>query len=117
MKVYLDNSATTAMASEVIEAMLPYFADEMGNAQSVHSFGQRAKAGIEKARREIATLINAAPTEIVFVSGGTEADNLAVRGAADANRKHGRHIITTKIEHPAVLATCEALETDGYRVT
>ena len=117
MKVYLDNSATTAMASEVIEAMLPYFANEMGNAQSVHSFGQRAKAGIEKARREVAALINAAPTEIVFVSGGTEADNLAVRGVAEANRKHGRHIITTKIEHPAVLATCEALESDGYRVT
>ena len=117
MKVYLDNSATTAMAAEVIEAMLPYFANEMGNAQSVHSFGQRAKAGIEKARREVAALINAAPTEIVFVSGGTEADNLAVRGVAEANREHGRHIITTKIEHPAVLATCEALESDGYRVT
>ena len=117
MKVYLDNSATTAMASEVIEAMLPYFANEMGNAQSVHSFGQRAKAGIEKARREVAALINAAPTEIVFVSGGTEADNLAVRGVAEANREHGRHIITTKIEHPAVLATCEALESYGYRVT
>ena len=117
MKVYLDNSATTAMASEVIEAMLPYFADEMGNAQSVHSFGQRAKAGIEKARREVAALINVAPTEIVFVSGGTEADNLAVRGVAEANRERGRHIITTRIEHPAVLATCEALETNGFRVT
>jgi cysteine desulfurase len=117
MKVYLDNSATTAMASEVIDAMLPYFADEMGNAQSVHSFGQRAKAGIEKARREVAAMINAAPTEIVFVSGGTEADNLAVRGIAEANRDHGRHIITTRIEHPAVLATCEAVEASGYRVT
>ena len=117
MKVYLDNSATTPMAAEVIEAMLPYFADEMGNAQSVHSFGQRAKAAVERARRELAALINAAPSEIVFVSGGTEADNLAVRGIADAHRDHGRHIITTKIEHPAVLATCEALEVDGYRVT
>ena len=105
------------MASEVIEAMLPYFAEDMGNAQSVHSFGQRAKAGIEKARREVAALINAAPTEIVFVSGGTEADNLALRGIAEANRDRGRHIITTKIEHPAVLATSEALETAGYRVT
>lgn len=117
MRVYLDNSATTAMAPEVIEAMLPYFSDEMGNAQSVHSFGQRAKAAVEKARREVAALINAAPNEIVFVSGGTEADNLAIRGIAEAHRDHGRHIITTKIEHPAVLATCEALETAGFRVT
>jgi cysteine desulfurase len=117
MKVYLDNSATTAMAPEVIEAMLPYFSDEMGNAQSVHSFGQRAKAAVEKARREVAALINAAPAEIVFVSGGTEADNLAVRGIAEAHRDYGRHIITTKIEHPAVLATCELLEGAGYRVT
>ena len=117
MKVYLDNSATTAMAPEVIEAMLPYFSDEMGNAQSVHSFGQRAKAAVEKARREVAALINAAPAEIVFVSGGTEADNLAVRGIAEAHRDYGRHIITTKIEHPAVLATCDSLEGAGYRVT
>src|SRR6266850_3245655 len=117
MKVYLDNSATTAMAAEVTEAMLPYFAEEMGNAQSVHSFGQRAKAAVEKARREVAALINAAPSEIVFVSGGTEADNLAVRGIAEAHRNHGNHIITTKIEHPAVLATCEALASTGCRVT
>lgn len=117
MKVYLDNSATTAMAREVIEAMLPYFAEEMGNAQSVHSFGQRAKAAIEKARREVAALINAAPNEIVFLSGGTEADNSAIRGIAEAHRQSGNHIITTKIEHPAVLATCEALEQTGFRVT
>ncbi|MEK6409947.1 MAG: cysteine desulfurase NifS [Acidobacteriota bacterium] len=117
MRVYLDNSATTAMAPEVIEAMLPYFSQEMGNAQSVHSFGQRAKAAVEKARREVASLINAAPAEVVFVSGGTEADNLAVRGIADAHREYGRHIITTTVEHPAVLATCEALEAAGYRVT
>ena len=117
MKAYLDNSATTVVATEVVEAMLPYFSSEMGNAQSVHSFGQRAKAAVEKARREVAALINAAPSEIVFVSGGTESDNLAIRGIAEAHRDHGRHIITTKIEHPAVLATCEALESDGYRVT
>src|SRR6185295_16914359 len=117
MKVYLDNSATTAMAPEVIEAMLPYFSEEMGNAQSVHSFGQRAKSAIEKARRQVAALINASPTEIVFVSGGTEADNLAIRGIADAHRDRGHHIITTRIEHPAVLRTCEALEANGFRVT
>ena len=117
MKVYLDNSATTAMAAEVVEAVLPYFSEEMGNAQSVHSFGQRAKAAVEKARREVAALINALPAEIVFVSGGTEADNLAIRGIAEAHGDHGRHIITTRIEHPAVLAMCEALEAAGYRVT
>jgi cysteine desulfurase len=117
MKVYLDNSATTPMSPEVIEAMLPYFSDEMGNAQSVHSFGQRAKAAVEKARREVAALINAAPAEVVFLSGGTEADNFAIRGIAEAYRDHGQHIITSKIEHPAVLATCEALEEAGYRVT
>jgi cysteine desulfurase len=117
MRVYLDNSATTAMAPEAVEAMLPYFSEEMGNAQSVHSFGQRAKAAVEKARREVASLINAAPNEIVFVGGGTEADNFAIRGIAEAHRKSGNHIITTKIEHPAVLATCEALEQMGFRVT
>src|SRR5215813_9710673 len=117
MKVYLDNSATTPMASEVIEAMLPYFAEDMGNAQSVHSFGQSAKAGLEKARRQVAALINAAPSEITFLSGGTEADNFAIRGIAQAHVDSGRHIITTQIEHPAVLSTCEALEDEGFRVT
>src|SRR5216683_695455 len=117
MKVYLDNRATTAMAPEVIESMLPYFSEEIGNAQSVHSFGQRAKAAVERARRQVAAFINAAPGEVVFVSGGTEADNLAIRGIAEAHRAHGRHIITTKIDHPAVLATCEALESTGFRIT
>jgi cysteine desulfurase len=117
MKVYLDNSATTAMAPEVVESMLPYFSEEMGNAQSVHSFGQRAKAAVEKARRQVAAFINAAPAEVVFVSGGTEADNLAIRGVAEAHGSQGRHIITTRIEHPAVLATCRALETAGFRIT
>ncbi|MEK6300203.1 MAG: cysteine desulfurase NifS [Acidobacteriota bacterium] len=117
MRVYLDNSATTPVAPEVLDAMLPYFSEEIGNAQSVHSFGQRAKSAVEKARRQVAKLINASPAEIVFVSGGTEADNLAVRGVAEAHRDHGRHIITTKIEHPAVLATCESLEREGFRLT
>jgi cysteine desulfurase len=117
MRVYLDNSATTAVLPEVIEAMLPYFASEYGNAQSVHSFGQRAKAAVERARREVAALLNAAPTEMVFVAGGTEADNFAIRGIAETHCAHGRHLITTKIEHPAVLATCAMLEQAGFRVT
>lgn len=117
MRVYLDNSATTVMAAEVIEEMLPCFDVEFGNAQSVHSFGQRAKSIVERARREVAALINAAPSEIVFVAGGTEADNLAIRGIAESHRERGDHIITTSIEHPAVLATCESLERNGFRVT
>ncbi|HEY6329950.1 MAG TPA: cysteine desulfurase family protein [Blastocatellia bacterium] len=117
MTVYLDNSATTAVAPEVLDAMLPYFTKEMGNAQSVHSYGQRAKAALESARRDVARLIGALPTEIVFVSGGTEADNFAIRGSAEAKASSGRHIITTQIEHPAVLATCDALEREGFRVT
>jgi len=117
MRVYLDNSATTTAAPEVVAAMLPYFSDHMGNAQSVHSFGQQAKAALEASRRQVAALIGAAPTEIVFVSGGTEADNLAIRGIAKQFSERGRHIITTKIEHPAVLATAEALEAQGFFVT
>ncbi|MGH9763746.1 MAG: cysteine desulfurase family protein, partial [Blastocatellia bacterium] len=96
---------------------LPYFSDEIGNAQSVHSFGQRAKAALENARRQVAALINASPSEIVFVSGGTEADNQAIRGIADVHGARGKHIITTSIEHPAVLATCESLEQSGFNVT
>jgi cysteine desulfurase len=117
MRIYLDNSATTAVLPEVIEAMLPCFGETYGNAQSVHGFGQHAKSLVERARREVAGLINAAPGEIVFVAGGTEADNLAIRGIAAAHGKRGHHIITTKIEHPAVLATCQALEQTGAHVT
>lgn len=117
MNVYLDNSATTRVAKEVIDAILPYFSGDFGNAQSVHAFGQRAKSALEDARRQVAALLNAAPAEVVFVSGGTEADNLAIRGIAEAHQTSGRHLITTKIEHPAVLAMCEALEQRGYRVT
>jgi cysteine desulfurase len=115
VKVYLDNAATTALDREALEAMLPYFSEEMGNAQSVHSFGRRAKAAVEQARRQVASLIDADPTEIIFLSGGTEADNLAIRGAALAAK--GRHIITARIEHPAVLAACQSLEREGFRVT
>jgi len=117
MRVYLDNSATTAIAPEVLESMLPYFSDEMGNAQSVHSFGQRAKTAIENSRRSVARLVGAHPSEIVFVSGGTEADNLAIQGIAKWHGQFGRHIITTSTEHPAVLATCEALEKENFSIT
>jgi cysteine desulfurase len=117
MHVYLDNSATTAVLPEVIEAMLPCFGETYGNAQSVHGFGQRAKSLVERARREVAALVNAAPGEMVFVGGGTEADNLAIRGIVAARGGRPVHLITTRIEHPAVLATCQALEQAGAHVT
>jgi len=116
-RIYLDNSATTAVAPEVLEAMLPYFTEEIGNASSIHSFGQKAKAAVDSARRKVAELIAAEPNEIVFVSGGTEADNLAIKGIAQAHSARGRHIITSKIEHPAVINTCAALEKQGFAVT
>ncbi|HEU4387340.1 MAG TPA: IscS subfamily cysteine desulfurase [Blastocatellia bacterium] len=117
MKVYLDNSATTAVTPEVLEAMLPYFSDGFGNAQSVHSYGQRARAAVETARRQVSALIGASPAEIIFTSGGTESDNLAIRGVAEAHRSRGRHIVTTNIEHPAVTATCQSLERAGGEVS
>jgi cysteine desulfurase len=97
--------------------MLPYFYEEFGNASSVHSFGQRAKAALEQARAHVAELIGALPAEIVFTSGGTEANNLAIKGAAEVLGRHGRHVITTVIEHPAVLTTCQELEARGFEVT
>jgi len=116
-KIYLDNSATTPVDPEVLEVMWPYFANEFGNASSVHLFGQGAKAAVEQARAQVAQLIGADPREIVFTSGGTESDNLAVKGAAEALSRYGRHIITSNIEHPAVLSTCRALEKRGFAVT
>jgi cysteine desulfurase len=116
-RIYLDNSATTQTAAEVMAAMLPYFGEQFGNASSIHSFGQQAKAAIDRARRQVATLLNAEINEIVFVSGGTEADNLAIRGIAAGYRDKGNHIITSQFEHPAVINTCAALEKQGWRVT
>jgi cysteine desulfurase len=116
-KVYLDNSATTRVDEEVVRVMLPYFTEAYGNASSIHQWGQRAKQAIEDARAQVARLLNANPTEVTFLSGGTEADNLAIKGIAEAHAAHGRHIITSQIEHSAVLATCAQLEKEGWRVT
>jgi cysteine desulfurase len=115
MKAYLDNGATTRTASEVWEAMKPYFLDEYGNASSLHQWGRNASEALEKARAAIAFKLNASPGEIIFTSGGTESDNLAIKGIAHMHKKG--HIISSKIEHPAVLRTCEALEKEGYRIT
>jgi cysteine desulfurase len=115
-RVYLDNSATTPVVPEVLEAMMPYFAGEYGNASSLHAFGQAARQAVEKSREEIADTIGSSPSEIVFTSGATEANNLAIKGLLFAYPEK-RHIITSAIEHHAVLHTCQWLEAQGYEVT
>ncbi len=117
MKVYLDNAATTAMNKSVFEEMIPYLTDIYGNPSSVHLFGRKARQAIDKARDRVAAAINALPREIIFTGSGTEADNMAIVGVAHRFAKKGKHIITTTVEHHAVLHTCERLEKEGYRVT
>lgn len=116
-RIYLDHSATTPVAPEVLEAMLPYFSERFGNASSLHSFGLEAKQALEESREKVADLLGAEPEELIFTSGGTESDNLALKGIAYRNRKKGKHIITTSIEHPAVLEACRKLEAEGFEVT
>ncbi len=115
--VYLDHAATTPVDPEVVSAMMPYFAGAYGNPASLHAPGQEARRAVEAARDTIAAFINADPDEIVFTGGGTESDNLAIKGVAMAGRKHGDHIVTSCIEHHAVLETCRFLESQGFRVT
>lgn len=114
---YFDHSATTPMRPEVLEAMTPYLLEQYGNPSSVHAAGRSARAAIDKARRQIAQELNAKPTELIFTSGGTESDNYAIFGAAEAAREKGRHLITTRFEHHAVLHAFEELEKQGYDVT
>jgi cysteine desulfurase len=116
-RIYMDHAATTPLAPEVLEAMTPYFTDFYGNASSLHSFGREAKEAIEDARCKIALLIHAEPSEIIFTSGGTESDNLALKGIAWRNKKKGCHIITSSIEHPAILEVCKFLAKQGFEVT
>jgi cysteine desulfurase len=116
-RVYLDHSATTPADPRVVAAMLPYLSEKFGNASSVHSFGQEARAAVDRARREVAMLIGARSNEVVFTSGGTEANNLAIRGVCEAAEAHGRHLITSAIEHSSVRGICEALEKRGWEVT
>ncbi len=116
-RVYLDNSATTPVDSEVVEAMLPFLNGKFGNASSIHFFGQEARAAVDRARQQVAELVNARPAEIVFTSGGTEANNLAIRGLVEANDKYGKHIITSEIEHSAVKEVCEDLAKRGFEIT
>lgn len=116
-RVYLDYSSTTPVDERVLSRMLPYLAGKFGNASSVHFFGQEARAGVDLARRQVADLINAKPNDIVFTSGGTEANNLAIRGVCETYATHGRHIVTSNFEHAAVRETIDALEKRGWRVT
>src|SRR5437868_7388065 len=134
-RIYLDNSATTPVDPRVVEAMLPYLYGKFGNASSIHFFGQEARSAVDKARHQVADLLNARPNEIVFTSGGTEANNLAIRGLLEARQKRDSngagiagqkrdgngacppHIITSAIEHPSVKSVCEDLEKKGYSLT
>lgn len=116
-RIYLDNNATTQVPDSVREAMIPYLDMVHGNPSSIHTTGRDAREAVENARRQVARLINAQPRRIIFTGGGSEADNLALKGAAFSHRNQGNHIITTSIEHPAILSTCRFLEKLGYRVT
>jgi len=116
-RIYLDYAATTPTHPEVVKAMLPYFTEGFGNPSSIYSYGQEAKGALEEARDKVAALIGARDEEIVFTSGGTEADNFAIKGVAYANESKGNHVITSSIEHHAVIETCKFLERRGYRVT
>jgi cysteine desulfurase len=118
LPIYMDHNATTPVAPEVFAAMTPYFLTEFGNAASRnHAFGWAAESAVEKARGQVAALLGCKPIEVVFTSGATESDNLAIKGVAYAYRDRGRHLITTQIEHPAVLDSCKHLEKDGFEVT
>ena len=116
-RIYLDYNATTPVRPEVLEALLPYYCEQFGNPSSVHWAGRQVSGAVEKAREQVAALLNCAPAEVVFLSCGTEADNMALKGTVDALREKGNHIITTTVEHPAVLETCNYLEKTGCRVT
>jgi cysteine desulfurase len=115
--IYLDFAATTPVDAEVIEAMLPYFREAFGNPSSIHSFGQQARSVVEDAREKVSSFLGVKPAEIVFTSGGTESNNFAIKGIAWGNRKKGNHIITSAIEHHAVMEPCHFLEREGFEVT
>ncbi|WP_369902503.1 cysteine desulfurase family protein [Bacillus manliponensis] len=116
-RIYLDHAATSPAHREVVDKMIPYMTEVFGNPSSIHAFGRQSRQVVDEARRTCARSINANPNEIIFTSGGTEADNLALLGVARANRHKGTHIITTEIEHHAILHTCHVLETEGFTVT
>lgn len=115
--IYMDHAATTPVASEVVESMLPYFTEQFGNPSSIYRLGRQSLAALDSAHETVADVLNCRPTEIIFTGGGSEADNLAIKGIAHAPRRRGNHIITSSIEHHAVLHTCQQLEREGFRVS
>ncbi len=115
--IYFDHAATTKIKKEVIDVMMPYLVENFGNASSLYELGINSKIAIEKSRKQVANFIKCEPEEIYFTSGGTESDNIAIKGIAYANRNKGNHIITSKIEHNAILNSCRALEKKGFKVT
>ena len=116
-EIYFDNSATTPIKAEVLNEMMPFLTTEYGNASSLYSIGRKSKKAIENARKQVAELINCNPNEIYFTAGGSESDNMALKGFAYANKEKGNHIITSKIEHPAILETCKTLEKQGFEIS
>jgi cysteine desulfurase len=116
-RIYLDHSATTPMDKEVLAEMLPYFTEKFGNPSSIHAYGREVKKAVEEAREKVAKAIGAQTQEIIFTSGGTEADNMAIKGVALANTKKGKHIITSAVEHHAILDTCKFMKQNGYEIT
>ncbi len=115
--IYLDHAATTKLDKNVLDEMMPYLTYKYGNASSLYSIGRESKQAVDNARKQVANILNCSPKEIYFTAGGSESDNLAIKGIAYSNRKKGNHIITSKIEHPAVLNTCRRLEKEGFEVT
>ncbi|NOS36237.1 MAG: aminotransferase class V-fold PLP-dependent enzyme, partial [Deltaproteobacteria bacterium] len=116
-RIYMDHNATTPVHPEVIDAMLPYLREEWGNPSSIHWAGRKPKKGIDEAREQVAKILNADPSEIIFVSNGSEGNNFAIKGILEAKRGKGNHIITTKVEHPSILGTCKHLARSGFDVT
>ena len=115
--IYCDNAATTKLDEKVLDAMLPYLKENYGNASSIYKLGREARKAIEETREKVAKILNCKPSEVYFTAGGSESDNTAIKGIAHSYKNRGNHIITSKIEHPAVLESCKELENEGFEVT
>ena len=115
--IYFDNAATTKLDEKVLDAMLPYLKENYGNASSIYKLGREARKAIEETREKVAKILNCKPSEVYFTAGGSESDNTAIKGIAHSYKNRGNHIITSKIEQPAVLESCKELENEGFEVT